>query len=250
MNKNAKFIIIALIAILIIVLTSASNESKSNNKNNQNNLQPKELAANFPLNNEQEDVGKKNQEIIKVKQLLQESISDIAIGDVDAKVKIIEYASLSCSHCAIFSNNVFGKIKEEYIDTGKVRFIFRHFPLNSPAFVASAASLCSYKQSNQDVEKYYNLIKALFKTQESWAFSKQFPEQLKQILRLNGLSSSSFEKCLANKDLENAILSQRFDASKYLKVSSTPTFFVNGKSMIGAPNYNKMKNAIENALEN
>ena len=256
MNKNAKFIVIALISILVIVITSASrNKDLTDINNDQNNLQPKELHANLSDAIEQENVRKRNNEVIKVKQILQESISDVAIGQVGSPVTIIEYASLSCSHCAPFSNRVFGRLQEEYIDTGKVRFIFRHFPLNYPAFAASAATLCSYKElqsdnSQEDEKKYYNLIKALFKTQDSWAFSKQFPSQLKQILRLNGLSSSNFDKCLKNKDLENAILQQRMDASKYLKVGSTPTFFINGKPMIGSPSYKKIKNAIDKALNN
>jgi protein-disulfide isomerase len=129
-------------------------------------------AVNAAVTNNAEAIAetRKNSEILKV------SSSDIVYGDKSAPVVMIEYASLSCPHCAAFHHEAFDKMKAEYIDTKKVQFIHRSFPLNQPALSASMFANCQANTSNKEdvAEKYYSLIKALFKTQDSWAFDAKY----------------------------------------------------------------------------
>jgi protein-disulfide isomerase len=178
------------------------------------------------------------------------SNSDIVHGIKDAKVTIIEYASLSCSHCAAFYKETFPKIKQEYIDKGKVKFIYRDFPLNFPALTASIVSKCYARSFNGDKKsiKYYKFIEALFKTQDSWAFDEKYLEKLESISKLSGMSAGEFSKCVQNKDIKDEILRERLSASKILEISSTPTFFINGEKIDGYSGYQKMKLVIEKQL--
>jgi protein-disulfide isomerase len=125
---------------------------------------------------------------------------DRVLGKANAKVTLIEYASLSCPHCAAFHNTVLPAIKREYIDTGKVRLIFRDFPLNEPALHAAKLAHCAGEQGG-DVA-YFTMLQTLFETQQSWAFDQQFAGKLTQIAAAQKLDASKPEKCRSDKSLE------------------------------------------------
>lgn len=152
---------------------------------------------------------------------------DIVLGKEEAPITIIEYASLSCPHCAHFHNTVLPTLKEKYIDTGKAKLIFRSFPLDLPALKGTVLAYCAGN------DRFYNFLKVLFDTQESWAFHKNYLEMLANIGKLGGVKADQFDKCMADKDLENKILEVKLKGAKDLEVNATPTFFINGKKFDG-----------------
>jgi protein-disulfide isomerase len=154
-------------------------------------------------------------------------LGDIAMGKDDAPVTIIEYASMTCPHCAHFSNDVFPQLKKKYIDTGKVRFIMREFPLDGLATAAFMLARCAGK------DRYYPLIETLFATQRDWVVRAPL-EPLKKIAKQAGISEQAFEDCLNDKKIQDGVEQVRARASKDFKVESTPTFFINGKALKGA----------------
>jgi len=157
------------------------------------------------------------------------SLPDMALGKADAAVTITEYASMTCPHCAAFNANVFPKIKEEYIDTGKVRYIFREFPLDIKAAAGSMLSRCI---ANGDAQKYFAVTDMLFRSQNDWAV-KNTAETLTRIGKQAGLSQQQVEACLKDQSLLDKIAADQKYASDVLKVDSTPTFFVNGEKIKG-----------------
>jgi protein-disulfide isomerase len=167
---------------------------------------------------------------------------DFIYGEDEATITIIEYASLSCSHCGHFATEVFPEIQKNYIDTGKVKFIYRDFPLDEPALRASQLTKCV------DDERYANFVKVLFKTQETWAYNKNFPEKLENIAKLGGMSGEEFHECMANKEIETQILESRIEAHEKLSITSTPTFFINGVKYSGSKDYKFFSKIIDNLL--
>ena len=155
-------------------------------------------------------------------------IPDIALGKADAPVTIIEYASMTCSHCANFHNTVLPKLKEKYIDTGKVRLILREFPLDNLAAAASMLARCAGEG------KTYDLTSALFAKQNDWAFVQGNPvPSLFKIASEHGFTKESFDKCLTDQKLLDGITATRDRANKTFGVRSTPSFFINGKKFDG-----------------
>jgi protein-disulfide isomerase len=167
-------------------------------------------------------------------------LPDIAIGKADAPVTIIEYASMTCPHCAAFSKTTFPQIKTKYIDTGKVRFIFREFPLDELAVAAAMLARCVDKENG---EKAVALIDVLFNSQDKWAVRQPIPP-LQQIAKQAGMSQQAFEQCLADQKLYNDILAMRERGSKEFKVESTPTLFVNGKMQKGGVSFEELEKLI------
>lgn len=152
----------------------------------------------------------------------QEMLAEGTIGEANAPVTIIEYASLTCPHCADFSKNTFDAFKAKYIDTGKVRYTYRDFPLDKVSTYAAMMVRCA------GPDRFYGLISALFQTQETWGAAKDPMAELAKFGRLAGLSKEQFDACMANEDLLNGILKVAQDAHEQLNVSATPTFIVNG----------------------
>lgn len=173
--------------------------------------------------------------------------SDVVLGDLSAPVTLIEYASLSCPHCASFYSEAFTTIKNEYIDTKKVKFVYRDFPLNQPALNAAMVALCHYKNSNNP-EKYHSFIKILFRTQESWAFVPDFANKLASIAKLDGMSEEAFNSCLKDEKLQESILKARLDAAKTLEIQSTPSFVINGELINGFGGLTEIKKIIDRKL--
>jgi len=200
-------------------------------------------AVNKAVNEEviKEEARVVNQELLKILP------DDFVLGDKSAPVLFIEYASLSCPHCASFTREAFDKLKADFIDSGKVKFIFRNFPLNQPALVAAMFVECQAKDSGSH-EKYYSTLKALFKTQDTWAFDEKFLEKLQAIAQLDGMSPERFSKCVSDKALQEKILTARMEAAKSLQLRSTPSFFINDEVAEGFVDYKSLKKLVEKKL--
>jgi protein-disulfide isomerase len=172
-------------------------------------------------------------------------LPEISMGPADAKVTIVEYASMTCGHCANFHNKVFPELKTKYIDTGKVRFIFREFPLEDFAAAASMLARCS------GGEKTYPLIGILFAKQDQWAAAAASARVTKlfEIAKQAGFTQESFDKCLTDQKLLDQINAVRDRGGEKFGVQSTPTFFINGKKMAAGPNMAEFDKLIEPLLK-
>jgi protein-disulfide isomerase len=167
----------------------------------------------------------------------------LSVGSDDAKVTIVEYASMTCPHCSRFHNDVYPKLKEKYVDTGKVRFIFREFPLDNLAAAASMLARCSGDG------KALPMISVLFSKMDDWAFVRSNPvPALFEIAKQAGFTKESFEKCLQDQALLDKLIKQKDVAAQEFKVSSTPTFFINGEKLQGAPNVENFAAVIDPLL--
>ena len=151
---------------------------------------------------------------------------DVVIGSDKAPVTIIEYASMTCPHCAHFEENTLPELKKRYIDTGKVRYMMREFPLDALAAAGFMLARCAGK------DKYEAVIETLFAKQSDWAVQQPI-EPLKAIAKQFGFTEESFSACLANQKVLDNIQTVRDHATQKLGVNSTPTFFINGKRLVG-----------------
>lgn len=156
--------------------------------------------------------------------------SDHVLGNKDAKVIMIEYASLSCPHCAHFFNALMPDIQKKYIDTGKIRYILRQYPLNEPALRAAMLVECMGEQGN---EKYYLFNKVLFDAQSKWAFDGNWQSALETIAGVGGVSKDQFNACITDSKRETAVLKEKLQAMNELKVPHTPYFYIGGEAYNG-----------------
>jgi protein-disulfide isomerase len=173
------------------------------------------------------------------------SLPDMAVGPADASVTIVEYASMTCPHCAAFTEQVFPKIKSEFIDTGKIRFVFREFPLDIKAAAGSMLARCIAKT---DAGKYFAVVDLLFKQQNEWAGPKT-TEVLKRIGKQAGLTEQNVEDCLKDQALLDKIAADQKYANEVLKVNSTPTFFINGEMLKGETSFEEFAKKINPLLK-
>src|SRR5215510_9056113 len=165
---------------------------------------------------------------VPLAELMQPSpLGDEVLGDANAPITIIEYASMTCPHCAHFHKTVYPDLKKKYVDTGKVRFIFREFPLDPLAAAASLLARCAGK------DKFFPLIEAFFDAQNEWVVQKPL-QPMFAIAKQAGFTQQTFDECLANQQMLNGIEESRTRAAQKLNVNSTPTFFINGKLVRGA----------------
>lgn len=178
-------------------------------------------------------------------QILAPKPSDIILGDNNALVTMVEYSSLTCPHCAHFSTNILPALEKEFITTGKLKLVLRHFPLNDPAFKASQIAECAGR-NNLARESF---IKVFYEMQTQWAFGENFLKDLKQIAAVGGMDSAAFDSCLEDKTIETRVLTQRQDAAEKLGVTSTPSFFINGVKYTGEPTVEALREAITAAGE-
>jgi protein-disulfide isomerase len=169
-------------------------------------------------------------------------IGDKTLGPEDAKVTIVEYASATCPHCARFHTTVFPELKKEFIDTGKIRFIAREFPLDDLALAAFMVARCVPD------DKYFDMLSLLYEKQQTWAGQNARDELLK-MAKLAGLGEAQFDECLKNEDLAKGILEIRKDGADKYGVNATPTFYINGKKMEGERDIEGFRKAIGEALE-
>lgn len=173
------------------------------------------------------------------------SLPDMALGPKDAAVTITEYASMTCPHCAAFNEQVFPKLKSEYIDTGKVRYVFREFPLDIKAAAGSMLSRCIAKD---DAGKYFAVTDMLFRQQGDWVM-KNTTETLTRIGKQAGLTQQQVEACLKDQALLDKIAADQKYASDVLKVDSTPTFFINGDKIKGEASFEEFAKRINPLLK-
>jgi len=181
---------------------------------------------------------------VPVEELMKPSpLSELTLGPADAKVTVVEYASMTCSHCAHFAKDVWPEFKKKYIDSGKVHFVFREFPLDNLAAAASMLARCA------GGDKTFPLIEVLFEKQAEWAFGEGNPvPKLFEIAKQAGFTQESFDKCLTDQKLLDDITARRTRASEVFGVSATPTFFVNGKRLQGTPTIEAFDKMIEPLL--
>ena len=174
-----------------------------------------------------------------------QSLPDMALGPANASVTVTEYASMTCPHCAAFNENVFPKIKSEYIDSGKVRYVFREFPLDIKAAAGSMLARCIAKD---DAGKYFAVVDMLFRQQNDWVV-KNTTETLTRIGKQAGLSQQAVEDCLKDQTLLDKIAADQKFANEVLKVNSTPTFFINGEMIKGETSFEEFDKRIKSLLK-
>ena len=167
---------------------------------------------------------------------------DMAVGDPDAPVTVIEFFSLTCPHCEWFHKNVYNRLKSDYVDAGRVRFVARDFPLNAPALYAAVLAHCAGR------DRYFTFIDVLFQTFDDWASSRDYTDKLAQIGELGGVSRDRFEECLNDKALENAIFQSIADGQAEYDVSGTPTLVVNGEKYDGKITFDALAGHIDRLL--
>ena len=169
-------------------------------------------------------------------------LGDMSMGKTDAPITMIEYASATCSHCADFTVKTFPKIKEKYIDTGKMRFIFREFPFDPVAAGAFMLARCAPE------DKYFPVLDLLFHTQRQWAVEKPLGPLL-TVAKQAGFTEESFKACLSNQKVLDGIEWVRNRGATTFKVDSTPTFFINGQAHKGALSFEEMDKILAGYLK-
>jgi len=155
------------------------------------------------------------------------ALPDMVLGKADAPVTIVEYASMTCGHCAHFHKETFPVLKEKYIDTGKVKLILREFPLDIVAKAAFMVARCA------GPDKYYPMVTTLFETQQNWAFGNNPAQALLAVAKQGGMTEEQFNACLSDTKLSGQLDEVAKKGAEF-GVNSTPTFFVNGKQVKGA----------------
>lgn len=163
-------------------------------------------------------------------------------GDPAAPIEIIEYASLTCPHCAAFHSQTLPQVDKEWIATGKARLVYRDFPLDELALRAAMLAHCA------GPKRYFAFIGVLFKQQQVWARSADPLKELAKIGRLGGISQQAFDACMADQSLLDAILKVRLDGAKNHDVSATPTLIINGEKHAGALSYDEINRVLTKHL--
>jgi len=181
---------------------------------------------------------------ISANTVLEVTKDDFVVGDKNAPVTIIEYASLSCSHCADFHNNTLEDLIKEYVDTGKARIVFRDFPFNYPALLGSMVLRCIPK----DVR--YDYMNALFQLQQKWVVREnaKSTQELYKIMQSGGMTKEEFETCTNNVELENTILQALIAAQNEFNIQSTPSFLINGNLVEGNKSIKEFRQIIDKIL--
>jgi protein-disulfide isomerase len=169
------------------------------------------------------------------------ALPDKQLGKDDAKVTIVEYASMTCPHCAHFAETTFPDLKTKYIDTGKVRYILREFPFDPSAEAGFMLARCAK-------DNYYPMVDVLFRQQANWVGVQNTKDALLQISKLAGFTQESFEACLTDQKLLDDVRSVQKRGANEFKVDSTPTFFINGKTYKGAMSIEEMSAIIDPLL--
>jgi len=172
-----------------------------------------------------------------------EEIKRITVGNNDAKITIIAFESLTCSHCANFHKDVYPQLKQEFIDKGIARIEFRHFPLDIAAFNASKVSQCR-NDGNSDI------LESLYANQQKWVKGSSIEEankNLQKFLKSEGFSIN-FDNCINNKKIEDFVLNDRIDGAKNFKVNATPTIIINNEKFEKPLNFKNLKKALEKLI--
>lgn len=174
-------------------------------------------------------------------KLLAVTPQDRVLGKDDAPVTIVEYASLTCPHCAHFDQEVLPQLKKEWIDSGKAKLVFRDFPLDESALLAATVARC------EPADKFYGFVDALFKSQDEWAAAKDPRPALQRFAQLGGMNKNQFTTCIDDKAGQDKVVQSRFVAANQLGVDATPSFFINGTKFDGAPTAEAFNKALTSA---
>ncbi len=166
-------------------------------------------------------------------------LPDQVLGSEDAETTIVEYASMTCPHCKSFHENTFPELKEKYIDTGKVKFIFREFPIDTAAMAASMLARCAPENV------YFEVIDLLFENFEDWTEKEDKYTPLLDLARQIGLSQDKFDTCLSNQELSDGIKEIKDRAAEEFEVRSTPTLFINGELRRGALSFDDIERILQ-----
>ena len=172
-----------------------------------------------------------------------DEIKRITVGNPDAKISIIAFESMTCSHCANFHKDIFPQLKKEYLDTGLAKIEFRHFPLDIAAFNASKIAQCK-KDGNSEI------LESLYANQQKWVKGstvKEANKNLEAFLKKEGFDVD-FETCINDKEIEDFVLNDRIDGAKNFKVNATPTIIINNKKFEKTLNYKNLKKALEKLI--
>ena len=169
--------------------------------------------------------------------------SEKVLGDADAEITIVEYASLTCPHCAKFHKEILPKIKAEYIEPGKAKLVYRDFPLDQTALKASLLARCAPD------DQFFTFIDALFSQQQMWSQSDDPDEALANLGVLGGVSRESFERCISNEELTDYVLQVRLDGQNEFAVESTPTVIVNGKKLAHVSSFEEIRAAVDPLIQ-
>ncbi len=170
-------------------------------------------------------------------------VNRIVAGNKDAKITIIAYESLTCSHCADFHKDIYPQLKKDFIDTGLAKIEFRHFPLDVAAFNASKISQC---KSNESLK----ILNSLYSNQQEWVRGNTVEEinsNLKKFIKSQGFEIN-FEKCINNKEIEDFVLNDRIEGVKKFKVNATPTIIINDEKFEKTLNYKNLKKSLEKLI--
>ena len=169
-------------------------------------------------------------------------LGDVALGPADAKVTIIEYASMTCPHCAAFHQETWPELKKRWVDTGKVRFVLREFPLDPLATAGFMLARCDGEN------KYYPIVDLLFSQQRAWAYAERPLDALRQMMKQAGFSQEKFDSCLKDQKLYDAVNAVKNRGMEQFRVDSTPTFFINGQRHPGNLSIDELEKIIKPML--
>jgi len=178
-----------------------------------------------------------------ISKISADEIKRISVGNVDAKITIIAFESLTCSHCANFHKDVYPQLKKEYLDTGLAKIEFRHFPLDIAAFNASKVSQCKNDGDS-------SILNSLFANQQKWVKGNSIDQANKNLQKflVNEGFNVDFEKCIKNEEIEDFVLNDRIDGVKKYKVNATPTIIINDEKFEKSLNYKNLKKALEKLI--
>ena len=221
--------------LFVIILLLSSCSPSDDTKKSDNNLSN--------TNVETSDNAKKSENNSIIKTESSNEIKRIIVGNKNAKIIIIAYESLTCSHCANFHKDVYPELKKNYLDTGLAKIEFRHFPLDVAAFNASKVSQCSNDGDSK-------ILNSLYANQQKWVKGssvQEANENLKKFL-VSESFNVDFEKCINDKEIEDFVLNDRIDAVKKFKISSTPTIIINDEKFEKTLNYKNLKKALEKLI--
>lgn len=174
---------------------------------------------------------------------LEVALAERVLGDPKAPVTVFEFSSLSCSHCAAFHKDTLPRIKKEYIDTGKVKLVFRDFPLGGLALAAAMLARCS------GTERYFGFLDAIFQSQPNWSRSDTPRDDLGKLARLAGMSEDDVDACLENEKLQQTIVARAKAAQNKYGINSTPTFIIEGKKVPGNLPFKDFKDILDKELK-
>ncbi len=169
--------------------------------------------------------------------------ADMTLGSPDAPVKIIEYASMTCSHCGHFHRTTFPELKAQYIDTGKVQFTFREFPFDRPALQAAMTARCA------GPDRFFGFLKVFFDQQPNWISAPDPRAAIGRFAKMGGMGASQFEACMADEALSKQLLQTRLGGEREFEVNATPTFIINGTKHAGALTFKQMDAILKEMVE-